>query len=89
MNGRKLYSKYTRHISIRYFYIKDLIDKNLITIQYYTTKKILANFFVKLLQSKLSKYLHSFLIANYPISELIILLMLKKYVKIPSSKDEK
>jgi len=38
-----------RHIDIRYFHIKDLVDKDLVQIKYFLTEKILVDFFVKLL----------------------------------------
>ena len=40
-------------MSIRYFYIKDIADKELTTIEYCPTDKILADFFTKPLQGEL------------------------------------
>jgi hypothetical protein len=52
-NGRGSSSKRTRHIDIRYFFIKDRVDKQEITIEYCATEKMLADFLTKPLQGRL------------------------------------
>ena len=37
----------SRHIDIRYFYLKDLIKRGEITVQYCATENMVANFFTK------------------------------------------
>jgi hypothetical protein len=49
-NGRQSSSKGTRHMNIRYFYIKDNIDAKEIKIEYCPTDEMLADFFTKALQ---------------------------------------
>jgi len=49
-NGRSSSSKRTRHINIRYFFIKDRVDKGEVKIAYCNTDKMIADFFTKPLQ---------------------------------------
>ena len=46
-NGKRLYSKRSRDLNIRYFYVKDLVNQGDIEIIYYSTEQILADFFTK------------------------------------------
>ena len=47
VNGKMSSSKRTRYLEIRYFYIKDLVDKDKVKIKYCPTEKIVADFFTK------------------------------------------
>ena len=49
-NGKGSSSKRTRHIDIRYFFIKDRIDKGEVRIEYCNTGNMLGDFFTKPLQ---------------------------------------
>ena len=49
-NGRVSAGQRSRHINIRYFFIKDRIDKGEVTIIYCPTDEIVADFYVKPLQ---------------------------------------
>jgi hypothetical protein len=49
-NGKTSSTKRTRHMHIRYFYIKDHVDDKLIRIEYCNTDDMLADFFTKPLQ---------------------------------------
>lgn len=51
----------TRHISIRYFFVKDNIDRREIEIKYKPTEDMLADFFTKPLQGDLFKRLRDFI----------------------------
>jgi hypothetical protein len=51
-NGRKSSSKHTRHMNIRYFYIKDQVDAGKIKIEYCATDEMLADYFTKPVQGK-------------------------------------
>ena len=51
-NG-KSNSELTRHIQIGYYWVKDLIDRGLITIEYCPTESMIADFFTKPLQGTL------------------------------------
>jgi hypothetical protein len=56
-NGRGSSSKRTRHIDIRYFFVKDRIDRKEVQIAYCNTVKMVADFFTKPLQGALfTKY---------------------------------
>jgi hypothetical protein len=46
-------SKRTKHINLRYFYVKDKVDKCDISIEHCPTKDMLADFFTKPLQGSL------------------------------------
>ena len=47
VNGKKSFSKRSRHVRIHYLYVKDLVEKDLVRIKFYPTNKILAHFFAK------------------------------------------
>ena len=47
INGRKSCGKRRRHIEIRYFCIKDFINKNIIYVKHCATEKMLADYFTK------------------------------------------
>ena len=49
-NGQLSSSKRTKHINVRYFFIKDRIEKGDLKIKYCPTKKMIADFFTKPLQ---------------------------------------
>ena len=70
INGRKSCGKRTRHVEIRYFYIKDLVEKGKIKIKHCPTEKMVADFFTKPLQGSLFRYLRDFILGHRPISEL-------------------
>jgi hypothetical protein len=52
-NGRISSGQRTRHINIRYFFIKDRVDKEEVNIVYCPTEYMIADFFTKPLQGKL------------------------------------
>jgi hypothetical protein len=52
-NGRKSCGPNSRHIDIRYFFIKDRLDIEGIDVQYCPTEQMLADFFTKPLQGSL------------------------------------
>ena len=56
-NGRGSSSKRTRHINLRYFFVKDKCDKKVLTIQHCPTDKMLADFFTKPLHGSLFKWM--------------------------------
>ena len=69
-NGRMSSTGRTRHIHIRYFWVKDLVEQKLIKIEYCPTENMLADFFTKPLNGYLFKYLKSFVMGHKPMSEL-------------------
>jgi hypothetical protein len=56
-NGRSSSTKRTRHMNIRYFYVKDHVDNRTITIEHCPTNDMVADFFTKPLQGHLFKRL--------------------------------
>lgn len=69
LNGRKSCGKRSRHIDIRHFYIKDLVDKNFVKVECCPTHKMIADFFTKPLQGRLFRYFRDFILGHRPISE--------------------
>jgi len=56
-NGKESSSKRTRHINIRYFFIKDWIDKGYLTMEYCPTNDTIGDYPSKALQGrKLKKH---------------------------------
>ena len=55
-NGRNSCTGNSRHIDIRYFFVKDRVNKNEIKIEYCPTEIMLADFFTKPLQGSLFKF---------------------------------
>ena len=51
-NGTQSSGSRTRHINIRYFFIKDCVDKKLLTIEYCPTDDMIGDFPSKPLQGK-------------------------------------
>ena len=51
-NGWGSSSKWTRHMNIRFFFIKDQVDSKEIRIEYCPTGDMIADYFTKLLQGK-------------------------------------
>jgi hypothetical protein len=49
-NGKLSAGKRTKHLDIRFFYVKDLIDRGIITVEHCVSDKMLADFFTKPLQ---------------------------------------
>ena len=58
-NGRKSCGPNSRHIDIRYFFIKDRIDLERIEVQHCLTEQMLADFFTKPLQGNLFRKLRA------------------------------
>lgn len=52
-NGRKSCTGNSRHVAIRYFFVKDRVDKGELSIEYCPTQLMVADFLTKPLQGKL------------------------------------
>jgi len=70
MNGSKSCSKRSRHIDMRYFFIKDRLDTENINVVYCPTELMIANFFTKPLQGKLFHYLKVIIMGHEPLESL-------------------
>ena len=82
LNGRKSSGKRTRHINIRYFFVKDLVDDKRITIEYCHTHKMIADFFTKPLQGRLFRALRSVILGHISVSE-----FMKNHPNMSASKE--
>ena len=51
-NGMASSSKRTRHLNVRYFFVKDRIDNNEAKIEYCPTDEMIADYYTKPLQGK-------------------------------------
>ena len=52
-NGKSSYGQRIRHLNIRFFYIKDLLDKKEFDVEYCSTEAMQADFMTKPLQGEL------------------------------------
>ena len=58
-NGRRSCGPNSRHIDIRYFFIKDRLERDSFDVQYCPTEQMLADFFTKPLQGSLFRRLRA------------------------------
>jgi hypothetical protein len=68
-NGRSSSSKRTRHMNIRYFFIKDQVEAREVHIQHCNTENMLADYFTKPLQGTLFKRMRDFIMNIDPHSK--------------------
>ena len=66
-NGRRSCGQKTRHIDIRYFYLKDLLDQRKIDIKYCPTEQMIADFLTKPLQGGLFQKLRDVIMGQIDI----------------------
>ena len=76
-NGRQSCGQKSRHIDVRYFFIKDRIKSGNIDLQYCPTEVMLADFFTKPLQGKQFKLLRSAVMGWITLDELKSSLIVK------------
>ena len=69
-NGSVSSGKKSRHINIRYFFVKDRIDKKEIKVEYCPSRCMLADFFTKPLQGAMFKKFRDVIMGYKPIWEL-------------------
>ena len=80
-NGRRSCSQRTRHIDIRYFYIKDLVDKGIISIKHCPTELMIADFFTKPLQGALFYRMRDVVMGNISVHKFLNSYEEKEYVE--------
>ena len=61
-NGRGSSSKRTRHINVRYFFIKDRIQNGEVSVKYCPTQEMIADFFTKPLQGSAFRKLRTMIL---------------------------
>jgi len=69
-NGRNSCTGNSRHIHIRYFFVKDRVDKGEVEIHYCPTNRMVADFYTKPLQGKLFHKLRRFIMGWCTLDEL-------------------
>ena len=62
--GRTSLKKRTRHINIQYFYLHDLIKQGIMSVEYLTTKEMIADYLSKPLSGKLFYHLRELMMNN-------------------------
>ena len=67
-NGRRSCTGNLRHISIRYFFVKDRIDKGEVEVKYCPSEHMLADFFTKPLQGNVFRVFHEVIMGHQPLS---------------------
>ena len=67
-NGRRSCTGNSRHISVRYFFVKDRVDKKEVSIKYCPSNYMLADYFTKPVQGKLFRCLRAVIMGHKPIS---------------------
>ena len=70
-NGKGSSTGNTRHINIRYFFIKDRVSKGEIEVLYCPTTSMLGDFYSKPLQGELFRYYRAILMGHVSIEEII------------------
>ena len=71
LNGKKPILNNTKHINVRYFFVKDVINRGEISVEYFTTKKMCSYMLTKLFQGK-----------SYPIMRSKLMDMPELYVEL-------
>ena len=66
-NGRVSSSARSRHINIRFFFIKDILKRENIDVKHCPTERMIADFFTKPLQGKLFRYLRDIVMSLVPL----------------------
>ena len=68
-NGRASSSKRTRHLNVRYFFVKDRVDSGEVRIEYCPTEEMIADYFTKPLQGALFYKMRDLIMNIAPSSE--------------------
>ena len=71
-NGQMSMSKNTKHMELRYFYVKDRVSGNNIKIKYCPTEKMIADFLTKPLQGELFRKFHTVIMGHVHLDEAMI-----------------
>ena len=79
-NGRNSCMGNSRHINIRYFFIKDRIDKKEIAVEYCPTYLMAADFFTKPLQGRMFKIFRDVVMGYRPVKDVISEIPIKERV---------
>ena len=80
-NGRNSCTGNSRHVDIRYFFVKDRVDRKEIEISYCPTESMLADFFTKPLQGTLFRTFRAVIMGHEDISVLFKYRRIKERVE--------
>ena len=72
-------SNNTRHINIRYFFIKDRVDSQEFIIEYLPTEDMIADFFTKPLQGEMFKKLRDKILGSQTMFKMYSCYISKQY----------
>ena len=70
-NERNYCTGNSRHIPLRYFFTKDIIEKGKLLVEYCPTELMIANFFTKALQGRSLKVFINIIMGYTNISEIL------------------
>ena len=70
-NGLKSYGEKSRHIDIRFFFIKDVLKRENIELKHCPTERMIADYFTKSLQRSLFRKIRDIIIGvtSFPVEE--------------------
>ena len=71
-NGKASCSKRSRHMNIRCFYVKDLVDRKEVSVEHCPTDRMIADFFTKPLQGALFIKFRDVILGHKPVSSIIL-----------------
>ena len=71
-NGQMSMGRKTKHMEIRYFYVKDRVTGNNMTIRYCPTEKMIADFFTKPLQGELFRKFRAVIMGHVHLNEVLL-----------------
>ena len=63
-NGRNSCTGNSRHVDIKYFWVKDCVDKGMVEIKYFPTTLMLSDYFTKALQGNLFRRFRNVIMGN-------------------------
>ena len=72
VNGRNSCTGNSRHVDIKYFWVKDHVDKGLVRIKYCPTTLMLADYFTKPLQGQLFRRFRDVIMGYTHINDLLL-----------------
>ena len=71
-NGRNSCTGNSRHVAVRYFFIKDRVDKGEVRVEYLPTGLMLADFYTKPLQGRQFEFFKQYIMGWKPMSKLLV-----------------
>ena len=71
-NGRNICTGNSRHVAVRYFFVKDRVDKGEVRVEYLPTGLMLADFYTKPLQGRQFEFFKQYIMGWKPMSKLLV-----------------